>query len=57
MKAVLFQLVTSINVERTSHDPLQRQCFEDYLDSAMDIPSTSKKDHAFFTVKSSLYAI
>ena len=34
-------------VEGTSHGPFQRQCFQDYFDSTMDVFSASKKDQAF----------
>ena len=41
-------LATSIEVGSTTHGPFQRQCFQDYSDSTMDIFSTNKKDQAFF---------
>ena len=57
IKTALFQLVTSIKVEGTSHGPFQRQCFQGYFDSAMDIFSTSKKDQTFLAWKGIYYAI
>ena len=47
VKAVPLQLVTSFEIGSTSHGPFQRQCLQDYFDSAMDIFSNSKKDQAF----------
>ena len=44
VKAVLYQLVTSIKAEGTSHGPFQRQCFQGYFDSARNIFSSSKKE-------------
>ena len=44
---VLFQLLASIEVESTSHDSFQRQCFQEYFYSAMDIFSTRRKIRPF----------
>ena len=49
LKLFFSNLLHPLNkVDGTLRGPFQRQCFQGYFDSAMDIFSTSKKDQAFF---------
>ena len=48
LKVIFLNLLGPLKLKATRMAAFNYQCFQVYFDSAVLIPSTNKKDHAFF---------
>ena len=57
LKLIFSNLLGPLKLKTTRAAAFSHQYFQVYFDSAVHICSTSKKDHAFFIMKTSYYVI